>query len=519
MPRKNRDWEQWIDRHKSANLTAEELREFEAALNADPANLDAYMDALLTEAALESENLPALSLRDREPLPLRGRVRRALALAAGAAVIASAAYFAGRKTVHVSSPAPAELAMISNADAAAEKVGIRIGQSLTQGSLFVPDNSNVAIAMRSGARVEISGPARLTLESSGKIRLHKGRMKSYAPTYAHGFTVDTDDGKIVDLGTNFVTTAGTKAGTEVHVLEGLVEAYASGGIPGPYDLAAKHAVILKDGQLKSTEYLEQRLNVPLNPVLPDSDGDGIPDVVEEFYGTDPHSAASKPELLRFGESFDSFPAGPFIGTPSPSGAPVVGKHAHWEGKGTILKEGLSYQSNGRSLRSSGGAVRTVGDNSTGTLLVLGSGDLAPQGVVYISFLAQMPKSVARTNFFGGLLLYKSEREELFVGKITTSKSFGSRLKFSEHEESFPIAPDDKTHLFVIRCDRTRLVTDLFIDPPLDQPEAAIHYQTRYYDVPEFDRISLRSGGPGGFPTVFDEIRVGLTWDAVVPVDH
>jgi hypothetical protein len=77
--------------------------------------------------------------------------------------------------------------------------------------------------------------------------------------------------------------------------------------------------------------------------------------------------------------------------------------------------------------------------------------------------------------------------------------------------------DGETHLFVTRIDRTRLVTDVFIDPAPGQPETSANYRFRYQAVPDVDRLEVRSGcTTGTFPVEFDEIRVGLTWDAVVP---
>jgi hypothetical protein len=78
-------------------------------------------------------------------------------------------------------------------------------------------------------------------------------------------------------------------------------------------------------------------------------------------------------------------------------------------------------------------------------------------------------------------------------------------------------PDIRTHLYVIHIDRNRLTTDVFVDPALGQPESASKPKSRYYDVPDFDRVSFRSGGDSAFPVVFDELRIGLTWDSVLPL--
>jgi hypothetical protein len=432
------------------------------------------------------------------------------------AVLASVAYFAGRHTavpaqivaaapgVSRVPPAPEFFATITDADAAAEKSGIRIGQPLPKGNLGVPDHSKIGIAMRGGARLEVHGPAQLAIENAQNIRLLKGRVRTYAPQYAHGFSIQTEDGKAVDLGTRFVTAAGTGHGTEIHVLEGLVDAYADSA-NSPKRLPGKQAAILKDGKLKSTEYLEQRLDVPLDPVLADRDGDGFPDVVEAYYGTDPADPNSKPNALRFEESFASYPPGPIQGS-------------KWQGAGSILAQGLTYRNNGKSLKSSGAALQTIGKTGIDAVFTLDPKEFPPQGVIYFSFLLQLPSSEGLHSAFGGLLLYQSDQGEIYGGKLSGYSSYGSRLNASETQDAFNVPTDTAPHLFVIRIDRTRLVSDVFMDPPLGVPESSIKPRMRYYKVPEFDHISVRSGSESrSFPVKVGEIRGGLTWDAVLPV--
>ncbi|WP_035600846.1 FecR domain-containing protein [Haloferula sp. BvORR071] len=505
----NQDWQKWIERLKSYDLTEAELREFQAAIEKDPAQRDAYLDALLTEVGLEAEDLPNPFAKPEAPVvvPFR-RWPRIAAIAAGIALVAAASYLAGQRLT-VKPAAATHVATITDADELAENAGMRIGQPLEKGSFTVPDGSEIGIAMRGGARLKVRGPADFQIDGPDKIRLGKGRISTYAPTYAHGFTVDTTDGKVVDLGTRFVTAAGTPSGTEVHVLEGLVEAFtaASGS---PHSLKGENAAILKGGKLVSTEFLAQRLIVPLDPVLADQDGDGSPDVVEDFYGTKANDASSKPAALRIEESFASYPTGPF------RNASFTGPQGKWEGTGVFEPEGLSFAAGGASLKSSGGALSTTGETNVGATLRPDPKQLSPQGVTYLSFLMRNPDK-ATANCFAGLILYQDDREELFIGKLSVANSYGSRLKQSLTQDAFGLPLDGKPHLFVVRIDRTRLVTDLFLDPVPGQPESSATRQFRYQDVPDFDRIVLRSGsGAGVFPSTFDEIRIGLTWDAVVP---
>lgn len=512
----NHDWQKWIDRLKSDDLTEDELRDFQEALEADPARRDEYLDALLTEVGLEATNLPDPFAQSPEASPVVVPFRRwprIAGIAAGIVFVAGASYLVGQRfsTSPVPAPGVAEthVATITDADELAESAGMRIGQPLEKGSLTIPDGSEIGIAMRGGARLKVRGPADFEIDGPDKIRLAKGRISTYAPTYAHGFTVDTTEGTVVDRGTRFITTTGTSAGTEIHVLEGLVEAWTAAG-GSPHNLKGENAAILKNGKMESTEFLAQRLIVPLDPVLPDQDGDGFPNVVEGYYGTKPDEASSKPALLRLEESFATYPAGPF------RNASLTAPGGKWEGTGIIEANGLSFAMTGASLKTGGGAVSSTGETNVGAILRLDPKQVSPYGVTYLSFLMRNPDKSA-ASCFAGLIFYQDDREELFVGKLSVANSYGSRLKQSTTQDAFKIPMDDKPHLFVVRIDRTRLVTDVFVDPVPGQPESAATRKFRYQDVPTFDRIIVRSGSSSGpFPSTFDEIRMGLAWDAVVP---
>lgn len=526
------DWQNWIDRLKSRDLTQEELREFEDALREDPALADEYLDALLTDTSLEAEGLPDPrewigNTVSASASASRGRTYRSPGFWAAAAavllIMGSIAFFTGRSTVRpavaVLPEKPEPVATITDADDVASASGLKIGAPLDKGLLTIPDQSKVGIAMRGGARLEVRGPASIELENPERIRLDKGRLSTYAPDYAHGFTVVTNDGRLVDLGTRFITSAGTTLGTEVHVLDGLVETYSSpfSNDLKPQDLKKTEAAILKDGKMTSTDYLARRLDVPLDPNLPDSDGDGIPDATEVQYGSNPYDSASQPVLLRMEESFRKYPAGPIARIKATTSG--VQPNALWEGGGSFVNKGLTYENNGRTLITSDGSIRTLGEANVGSTLYPLT-RLPTEGVFYISFLMQIDKmATPPKSTFGGFLLYNGDKEELFVGDLSTSGNLGARFRTSSGEDHGKVPVDGATHLFVIRIDRTKLVTDIYADPPLGESENPANRFIRYQDVPVFDRISMRSASAGApYPVNFDEIRIGLTWDSVLPLE-
>jgi ferric-dicitrate binding protein FerR (iron transport regulator) len=75
----------------------------------------------------------------------------------------------------------------------------------------------------SGAEVVLEAPATLEIVDAMNCRLVRGTIVADVPKQAIGFTVDTKDAKVVDLGTRFGVSADEDGKYLVHVIEGLVE--------------------------------------------------------------------------------------------------------------------------------------------------------------------------------------------------------------------------------------------------------------------------------------------------------
>lgn len=506
------DWQQWIDRLKSEGLSDEEIDRFRQAVGEDPSNRDEYLTDLLAEVALESSDLPDPLASTRTARFPGRRWPELVRIAAAIVVSATAFYLVGR---HLSAGSDSDIAAtVTDAGGDTESAGLRIGQPLGSGTITIPRNSELGLAMRGGARLEILGPADFDIVDAERLYLRKGRVSTFAPDYAHGFTIETPEGNIIDLGTRFVTAAGTGNGTEVHVIEGLVEATATKDRTDSVNLAENTAGILSNGKLLPTEFLPRRLEVPLDPKPADSDNDGFQDSVEMHFGSNANDASSVPATLLLEESFDQLPAGEIRKTPSEVGSRPNG--TVWTGGGEFIPRGLTYSRSGTSLRTAEGALLTAGENEATATLRIPAENLPPDGVVYVSFLMELPEVTAEERW-AVLLLYSDDGEELSVGKSGVAESFTSRLDLSPERREFGSPPDTAPHLFVIRIDHNRLLTDIFIDPTPGQPEASAVHEVRYASSPPFDRISIRSGSlDARFRAVFDEIRIGLTWDAVVP---
>jgi hypothetical protein len=103
-----------------------------------------------------------------------------------------------------------------------------------------------------GARVILKGPAALELLSDNEARLLSGSMTAKVPVPAHGFTVHSPQGKVVDLGTEFGVSVDSPETTSVRVFSGALTAAAGNG-QAPVPL------------IKNQEALIDRLAVSLQP--------------------------------------------------------------------------------------------------------------------------------------------------------------------------------------------------------------------------------------------------------------
>ena len=89
--------------------------------------------------------------------------------------------------------------------------------------------SNPALNLREGyaelhfdnnTKVTIEAPAEFEILTNNQIQLHYGRLYACVPEEAYGFTVSTEDSKIIDLGTEFGVQENATGQTEVHVIKG-----------------------------------------------------------------------------------------------------------------------------------------------------------------------------------------------------------------------------------------------------------------------------------------------------------
>jgi len=93
---------------------------------------------------------------------------------------------------------------------------------ISQGQTLELAGGFAEITFDSGAKVVLQGPATFVANSAWSATLNRGAVKATVPHEAIGFSIANPTVKVVDLGTEFVMSAG--AATDVLVLKGQIEA-------------------------------------------------------------------------------------------------------------------------------------------------------------------------------------------------------------------------------------------------------------------------------------------------------
>lgn len=91
------------------------------------------------------------------------------------------------------------------------------------------ESGEAMIAFNSGATATVAGPATLSIESSNRVFLNRGKLTADVPPPASGFTVNTPRLNAVDIGTRFGIDVDAEGNSELHVMEGEVEASRASG--------------------------------------------------------------------------------------------------------------------------------------------------------------------------------------------------------------------------------------------------------------------------------------------------
>jgi anti-sigma factor RsiW len=208
-----------FDAYLDGTLPEEELSALEAVLREDAELRAAFVRyaQLPSDLAIEMRARAAGDrlLQQIQPPRRLSWVASLLTLAAGILLALGVTLLWPRAV------APEEIAWLVNAQNAEWAEDGEPGP-LRPGTHLHLERGLVALRFASGARVVLEGPAEAELLSPLRMALTQGKIGASIPESAHGFTVLSPRGEVIDLGTEFGVAVNADGATNVHVFEGEV---------------------------------------------------------------------------------------------------------------------------------------------------------------------------------------------------------------------------------------------------------------------------------------------------------
>ncbi len=226
-----------IDRALDDRLSEAERAEFQADVVRDPALRAAYTERVWLHAQLRAERdrLPQiLAEKDETVAPVQPATRgwpmwSSVSLAAAACVLFAATWL--RTPAPPPAPVPvvtATLVQASNTRWAGSTLPTVENAQLGPGMLALVEGI-ATLAFASGATVTLEAPTKFEILSAMSGRLLEGSVTAEVPVAARGFSIETADLRVVDLGTRFGLTAGSAGNSHVFVFEGEVSVSETAG--------------------------------------------------------------------------------------------------------------------------------------------------------------------------------------------------------------------------------------------------------------------------------------------------
>ena len=210
----------WLD----GDLEPVEQERLESWLREAPENLERLVEASirdqqLREAVQVFENRASA---EKAPVVRPSRRRFLPALAAAAIVVlglAGALWFSGSRS---DSGAIAEVMAAENVRLTNREEALSVGSSFATGPIVL-EAGRLELQLASGVHLEMTGPLEGELIDAMHLRLKSGRLNANVGERGKGFTVYTDAGDVIDLGTEFGIEADPDGESRVAVFTGKVE--------------------------------------------------------------------------------------------------------------------------------------------------------------------------------------------------------------------------------------------------------------------------------------------------------
>ena len=103
---------------------------------------------------------------------------------------------------------------------------IALHSHVSAGHVLQLTRGEMRLTYGSGVELRLLGPAEFVVGPAGG-RLVRGGVRAVVPEKGRGFTIETPNGKVVDLGTEFGVAVDDFGVSEVNVFQGMVDAFPS----------------------------------------------------------------------------------------------------------------------------------------------------------------------------------------------------------------------------------------------------------------------------------------------------
>ena len=394
-----------VDRMLEGALTAQELEELESIIAGGPETLERFLQSINlrawliwdnTQERVELVSVGALAVDVRREGLARaiGRRRRysmfPIALGSAAALLLAAAGvvlmrsmvltpLAGRATEEASSVGSSQPPSANVGTAAGEAVAhlrwassdarwrghhdeFRVNSALLSGEEVYLEWGKARLHFRDGTEVTMFSPARVVSDFPNQCRLLSGSISVHASeTNKGGFAVLTNNGKIIDIGTDFEVVVDDFGLTEVGVLKGKVVAY-----PETDSLQPTRPIELLEGdRLQWNTALHVRFNAERGRLGALADGSETGDL------------AMRPEDLVLSDDFGTASLDPRIWSTLGRVVPDVGYvQLGKELGGQVDKDDVPYLITKQQLDPAAGAIVVTGSVAFSERLHSYSGSLS-----------------------------------------------------------------------------------------------------------------------------------------------
>ncbi len=146
-----------------------------------------------------------------------------------------------------------------------------LGSHVRPGQTLALEHGQIELTYETGTKLLLTGPTEFQVHAKGGV-LRKGEVVARVTVAGHGFTIETPQGKVIDLGTEFGVMVDDFGVSQISVFEGKVETLAAGAARGTrrsIELTSGNAIQWTDNAIVPVDFQASHYELQkLNRLLP-----------------------------------------------------------------------------------------------------------------------------------------------------------------------------------------------------------------------------------------------------------